>query len=308
MKVTVVGAGAVGASCAEYIAMKNFTAEVVLVDIKEGFAEGKAMDLMQTASLNGFDTKITGTTGDYSKTAGSKVAVITSGIPRKPGMTREELIGINAGIVKDVTANLVKHSPNIIIIVVSNPMDTMAYLVHKTSGLPANQIIGMGGALDSARFKYRLAEALDCPISDVDGMVVAAHSDTGMVPLMSKATRNGIPVSEFLDAAKQDEVAEATKVGGATLTKLLGTSAWYAPGAAVSVLVQSIVCDQKKMIPCSLMLNGEYGQSDICLGVPAIIGANGVEKIVEIALTDSEKSDFATAADAVRNINSDLKL
>ena len=308
MKVTVVGAGAVGASCAEYIAMKNFTAEVVLVDIKEGFAEGKAMDLMQTASLNGFDTKITGTTGDYSKTAGSKVAVITSGIPRKPGMTREELIGINAGIVKEVTANLVKHSPNVIIIVVSNPMDTMAYLVHKTSGLPANQIIGMGGALDSARFKYRLAEALDCPISDVDGMVIAAHSDTGMVPLMSKATRNGIPVSEFLDDAKQGEVSESTKVGGATLTKLLGTSAWYAPGAAVSVLVQSIVCDQKKMIPCSLMLNGEYGQSDICLGVPAIIGANGVEKIVEISLTDAEKADFETAADAVRNINSDLKL
>lgn len=307
MKVTVVGAGAVGASCAEYIAMKNFTSEVVLVDIKEGFAEGKAMDLMQTASLNGFDTKITGTTGDYSKTAGSKVAVITSGIPRKPGMTREELIGINAGIVKDVTANLIKHSPNVIIIVVSNPMDTMAYLVHKTSGLPANQIIGMGGALDSARFKYRLAEALDCPISDVDGMVIAAHSDTGMVPLMSKATRNGVPVSEFLDAAKQASVEEGTKVGGATLTKLLGTSAWYAPGAAVSVLVQAIVCDQKKMIPCSLMLNGEYGQKDICLGVPAIIGANGVEKIIEISLTDEEKSKFAEAADAVRNINGDLK-
>ncbi len=307
MKVTVVGAGAVGASCAEYIAMKNFCAEVVLVDIKEGFAEGKAMDLMQTASLNGFDTQITGTTGDYSKTAGSDVAVITSGIPRKPGMTREELIGINAGIVKEVTANLVQHSPNVIIIVVSNPMDTMAYLVHKTSGLPKNKIIGMGGALDSARFKYRLAEALEAPISDVDGMVIAAHSDTGMLPLLSKATRNGVPVTEFLNEEKQNYVIEETKVGGATLTKLLGTSAWYAPGAAVSVMVQAILCDHKKMIPCSLLLDGEYGQQDICLGVPAIIGRNGVEEIVEISLTDAEKEKFATAAQAVREVNGDLK-
>ncbi len=308
MKVTVVGAGAVGASCAEYIALKNFASEVVLVDIKEGYAEGKAMDLMQTASLNSFDTKITGTTGDYSKTAGSKVAVITSGIPRKPGMTREELIGINAGIVKDVTENLVKHSPDVIIIVVSNPMDTMAYLVHKTSGLPKERIIGMGGALDSARFKYRLAEALECPISDVDGMVIAAHSDTGMVPLITKATRNGVPVTEFLSEEKQNYVVEETKVGGATLTKLLGTSAWYAPGAAVSVLVQSIVCDQKKMVPCSVLLDGEYGQKDICLGVPAIIGSNGIEKIVDIPLTDAEKEKFATAAEAVRQVNGDLKL
>src|SRR5690554_6743022 len=228
MKVTVVGAGAVGASCAEYIAMKNFASEVVLLDIKEGYAEGKAMDLMQTASLNGFDTKITGSTSDYSKTAGSTVAVITSGIPRKPGMTREELIDINAGIVKEVTQNLVKHSPNIILVVVSNPMDTITYLVHKTSGLPKHRIIGMGGALDSARFKYRLAEALNCPISDVDGMVVGAHSDTGMVPLMTKATRNGIPVSEFLNEDQMKFVEEETRVGGATLTKLLGTSAWYA--------------------------------------------------------------------------------
>lgn len=307
MKVTVVGAGAVGASCAEYIAMKNFASEVVLVDIKEGYAEGKAMDLMQTASLNGFDTKVSGTTGDYTKTAGSKVAVITSGIPRKPGMTREELIGINAGIVKEVTENLVKHSPDVIIVVVSNPMDTMTYLAHKTTGLPKERIIGMGGALDSARFKYRLAEALECPISDVDGMVIAAHSDKGMVPLISKATRNGVPVSEFLDKEKQSYVIEETKVGGATLTKLLGTSAWYAPGAAVSVLVQSIICDQKKMIPCSLMLDGEYGESDICLGVPAIIGANGVEKIVDVPLTSEEKEKFATAAQAVREVNGDLK-
>ncbi|WP_407405104.1 malate dehydrogenase [Chryseobacterium sp.] len=307
MKVTVVGAGAVGASCAEYIAMKNFCSEVVLVDIKEGFAEGKAMDLMQCAALNGFDTKIVGTTGDYSKTAGSKVAVITSGIPRKPGMTREELIGINAGIVKEVTENLIKHSPEVIIIVVSNPMDTMAYLVHKTSGLPKEKIIGMGGALDSSRFQYRLAEALDCPISDVNGMVIAAHSDTGMLPLVSKATRNGVPVSEFLSEEQINSVTEETKIGGATLTKLLGTSAWYAPGAAVSVMVQSIICDQKKLIPCSLMLSGEYGESDICLGVPAIIGANGVEKIVTITLTDAEKAKFAEAAQAVREVNGDLK-
>jgi malate dehydrogenase len=306
-KVTVVGAGAVGASCAEYIAMKDFASEVVLVDIKEGFAEGKAMDLAQTASLNGFDTKITGTTGDYSKTAGSQVAVITSGIPRKPGMTREELIGVNAGIVKGVVSSILKYSPEAIIIVVSNPMDTMAYLVHKVAGLPKNRVIGMGGALDSARFKYRLAEALNSPASDVDGMVIAAHSDTGMLPLVSKATYRGIPVTEFLPAEKIDYVVEETKVGGATLTKLLGTSAWYAPGAAVSTLVQSIVCDQKKLIPCSVMLEGEYGQSDICLGVPVIVGKNGVEKIVEITLNDAEKAKFATSAAAVKEVNGDLK-
>lgn len=308
MKVTVVGAGAVGASCAEYIAMKNFASDVVLVDIKEGVAEGKAMDLMQTASLNNFDTRITGTTGDYSQTAGSEVAVITSGVPRKPGMTREELIGTNAKIVKEVTENLIQHSPDITIVVVANPMDTMTYMIHKTTDLPKEKIIGMGGALDSARFKYRLAEALKCPISDVDGMVIGAHSDTGMVPLLSKATRSGVPVTKFLDHEKQDYVEQETRVGGATLTKLLGTSAWYAPGAAVSSLVQSIVCDQKKMIPCSLLLDGEYGQSDICMGVPAIIGKNGVEEIVEIDLTDDEKKKYAEAADAVRKVNGDLQL
>lgn len=308
MKVTVVGAGAVGASCAEYIAMKNFASEVVLVDIKEGFAEGKAMDLMQTASLNGFDSKIVGTTGDYSKTAGSKVAVITSGIPRKPGMTREELIGTNAGIVKEVADNLLKHSPEVILIVVANPMDTMTYMLHQTLNLPKERIVGMGGALDSARFKYRLAEALQCPISDVDGMVIGAHSDTGMVPLLSKATRNGIPVERFLNQDQMNYVEQETRVGGATLTKLLGTSAWYAPGAAVSVMVHSILNDQKKMIPCSLLLNGEYGQKDICMGVPAIIGENGVEKIVTIDLTEDEKSKYAEAADAVRKVNGDLNI
>mgnify|MGYP002628643437 FL=1 len=303
MKVTVVGAGAVGASCAEYIAIKDFASEVVLVDIKEGFAEGKAMDLMQTATLNGFDTKIVGATNDYSKTAGSDIAVITSGIPRKPGMTREELIGINAGIVKTVSTSLIKHSPNVIIIVVSNPMDTMTYLAHKATGLPKNRIIGMGGALDSARFKYRLSEALECPASDVAGMVIGGHSDTGMLPLTRLAVRNGVPVSKFLSDARLAEVTEATKVGGATLTGLLGTSAWYAPGAAVSALVQAIACDQKKMFPCSVMLDGEYGLKDICIGVPVILGKNGIESIVEIELNEAEKAKLAESAEGVRKTN-----
>jgi len=303
MKVTVVGAGAVGASCAEYIAIKDFASEVVLLDIKEGYAEGKAMDLMQTASLNGFDTKITGITNDYSKTADSAVCVITSGIPRKPGMTREELIGINAGIVKDVSSNLIKYSPNTIIIVVSNPMDTMAYLVHKSTNLPKNKIIGMGGALDSARFKYRLAEALGGPISDVDGMVIGGHSDTGMIPLIRLATRNGVPVTEFLSEERLDQVKEDTKVGGATLTKLLGTSAWYAPGAAVSAMVQAIACDTKKVFPCSAFLDGEYGFSDICLGVPVILGKNGIEEIVNIKLNDAEKANMIESAKGVKAVN-----
>ncbi len=308
MKVTVVGAGAVGASCAEYIAIKDFASEVVLLDIKEGYAEGKAMDLMQTASLNGFDTKITGTTGDYSKTAGSDIAVITSGIPRKPGMTREELIGINAGIVKTVSSSLIEHSPNAIIIVVSNPMDTMTYLVHKTTDLPKNRIIGMGGALDSARFKYRLAEALGAPISDVDGMVIGGHSDKGMVPLTRLATRNSVPVSEFISKDRLEQVAADTKVGGATLTKLLGTSAWYAPGAAVSGLVQAIACDQKKIFPCSVLLEGEYGLNDLCIGAPVVLGKNGIEKIVEIELSDAEKAKLAESAEGVKKTNGLLEL
>ena len=303
MKVTVVGAGAVGASCAEYIAIKDFASEVVLIDIKEDFAEGKAMDLMQCASLNGFDTKISGATNDYTKTANSDIAVITSGIPRKPGMTREELIGINAGIVKTVAENLLKHSPNVILIVVSNPMDTMAYLAHKATGLPKNRIIGMGGALDSARFKYRLAEALGGPAPDVDGMVIGGHSDTGMIPLTRLAVRNSVPVTKFLSEERLNEVKEATKVGGATLTKMLGTSAWYAPGAAVSAMVQAIACDQKKMFPCSALLDGEYGLKDISIGVPCIIGKNGIEKIVEIDLTDAEKTTLKESADAVRVVN-----
>lgn len=303
MKVTVVGAGAVGASCAEYIAIKNFASEVVLLDIKEGYAEGKAMDLMQTASLNGFDTKITGITNDYSKTANSDICVITSGIPRKPGMTREELIGINAGIVKTVSSSLIQHSPKTIIIVVSNPMDTMAYLVHKSTNLPKNRIIGMGGALDSARFKYRLAEALGGPISDVDGMVIGGHSDTGMIPLTRLATRNGVPVAEFLKADRLNQVLEDTKVGGATLTKLLGTSAWYAPGAAVSSLVQAIACDQKKVFPCSVLLEGEYGFKDICLGVPVVLGKNGIEEIIILKLNDAEKANMVESAAGVKAVN-----
>ncbi|MCG9970226.1 malate dehydrogenase [Christiangramia crocea] len=303
MKVTIVGAGAVGASCAEYVAIKNFASEVVLLDIKEGYAEGKAMDLMQTATLNGFDTKITGSTNDYSKTANSDIAVITSGIPRKPGMTREELIGINAGIVKEVSSNLIKHSPDVTLIVVSNPMDTMTYLVHKTTGLPKNKIIGMGGALDSARFKYRLSEALECPPSDVDGMVIGGHSDTGMVPLTRLATRNSVPVTAFLSEDRLNQVAEDTKVGGATLTKLLGTSAWYAPGAAVSGLVQAIACDQKKMFPCSALLDGEYGLSDLCIGVPAILGKDGLEKIVELQLDEAEIAKMKESAEGVKKTN-----
>lgn len=306
MKITIVGAGAVGASCAEYIAIKDFVSEVVLLDIKEGFAEGKAMDLMQTASLNNFDTKIIGSTNDYSKTANSDICVITSGIPRKPGMSREELIGINAGIVKTVSLNLLEHSPDTILIVVSNPMDSMTYLVHKTTTLPKNRIIGMGGVLDSARFKYRLAEALDSPIKDVDGMVIGGHSDKGMVPLISEATKNGEKVSDLLSNERLEQVKQDTKVGGATLTGLLGTSAWYAPGAAVSALAQAIICDQKKIFPCSVLLNGEFGLNDLCIGVPVILGKNGIEEIIEIDLDPSDMEHLKESAEGVRKTNNIL--
>ncbi len=303
MKVTVVGAGAVGASCAEYIAIKDFASEVVLVDIKEDYAEGKAMDLMQTASLNGFDTNITGSTNDYTKTAGSEIAVITSGIPRKPGMSREELISTNAGIVKDVAESIIKHSPDVTIIVVSNPMDTMTYLAHRSLDLPKNKIIGMGGALDSARFKYRIAEALDCPASDVQGLVIGGHSDKGMIPLTRHATRNSVNISNFLSDDRIKEIAAETRVGGATLTKMLGTSAWYAPGAAVSSIVQAIACDQKKMFPCSTFLDGQYGLNDICIGVPVILGKDGIEEIVELDLDEEEKGLLQESASAVKKTN-----
>ena len=303
MKVTIVGAGAVGASCAEYIALKNFCSEVVLIDIKEGFAEGKSMDLMQTASLNNFDTKIIGSTNDYSFSKDSSVAVITSGIPRKPGMTREELIGINAGIVKNVTKNLLKYSPNCIIVVVSNPMDTMTYLLHKEFKINKNRVIGMGGALDSARFKYRLSEALNCPASDVEGLVIGAHSDVGMIPLDRIATYKGVPVRKLLPSDALKILVNETKVGGATLTGLLGTSAWYAPGAAVSSIVQSIICNQHKLFTCSTYLNGEYDLSNLCIGVPVIIGSNGIEKIINLDLDDSEKKLLMNSADAVLSTN-----
>jgi malate dehydrogenase len=303
MKVTVVGAGAVGATCADNIARKQLCDELVIVDIKEGFAEGKAMDLMQTAQIEGFDTKIIGSTNDYTKTAGTDVAVITSGIPRKPGMTREELIGINAGIVKTVAENILKHSPNAILIVISNPMDTMTYLALKATGLPKHRVIGMGGMLDSARFRYFMSQALKCSPNDLQANVIGGHGDTTMIPLTRLATYMGNPVSEFADADTLAKVAADTMVGGATLTGLLGTSAWYAPGAAGAFLVESILRDEKRMIPCCVALDGEYGQKDICLGVPVIIGRNGWEKIVDFKLNEAEQAAFNKSAEAVRNMN-----
>ena len=307
MKVTVVGAGAVGATCADNIARKELAQELVLLDIKEGFAEGKAQDMMQTAALLGFDTRISGSTNDYSKTANSDVVVITSGLPRKPGMTREELIGTNAGIVKGVCENILKFSPNAIIIVISNPMDTMTYLALQSTQLPKNRIIGMGGTLDSARFKFQLSTALQCSPADLNALVVGGHGDTTMIPLIKHATWNSIPVTKFLDAAAQEKIVNDTMVGGATLTKLLGTSAWYAPGAAGAALVESIVRDEKKLFTCCVSLNGEYGQKDICLGVPVVIGKNGWEKIVPMELSADEQAAFNKSADAVRSMNDVLK-
>lgn len=307
MKVSIVGAGNVGATCADAIAYRKIASEIVLIDIKEGFAEGKALDIMQTQTTTGFDTKVVGVTNDYSKTAGSNVVVITSGIPRKPGMTREELIGINAGIVKSVTENLLQHSPNAIVVVVSNPMDTMTYLALKSTGLPKNRIIGMGGTLDSSRFKTYLSLALNKPANDISGMVIGGHGDTTMIPLTRLATYNGVPVSQFLSEEELQDVAAKTMVGGATLTGLLGTSAWIAPGASVAFLVDSILNDQKKMIPCSVFLEGEYGQNDICIGVPCIIGKYGVEEIIDIQLSEDEKAKFTKSAEAVRAMNNDLK-
>jgi malate dehydrogenase len=307
MKVTVVGAGAVGATCADNIARKELVKELVLVDIKEGFAEGKALDMMQTAALLGFDTQIIGSTNDYSKTANSDVCVITSGIPRKPGMTREELIGTNAKIVEEVSKNLLKYSPNTIIVVISNPMDTMTYLTLKATGLPKNRVIGMGGILDSARFKCYLQQALNCSANDLHGVVVGGHGDTTMIPLTRLATLNGLPVSNFLSEEQLQKIAADTMVGGATLTKLLGTSAWYAPGAAGAALVEAILRDERKVFPCCISLEGEYGQNDICLGVPVVIGKNGWESIIDYKLTDAEQAEFNKSADAVRNMNEVLK-
>ncbi|HEX2682598.1 MAG TPA: malate dehydrogenase [Ferruginibacter sp.] len=307
MKVTVVGAGAVGATCADNIARKELATELVLLDIKDGLAEGKAQDMMQTATLLGFDTKITGSTNDYSKTAGSDVVVITSGIPRKPGMTREDLIGTNAGIVKGVCENILKYSPNAIIIVISNPMDTMTYLALTATGLPKNRIIGMGGTLDSSRFKYQLSQHLNCSPSDLNAVVVGGHGDTTMIPLIRLATWNSVPVTQFLSAEQQEKIVKDTMVGGATLTALIGTSAWYAPGAAGAALVESIVRDEKKLFTCCVSLNGEYGQKDICLGVPVTIGRNGWEQILDFKLNESEQAAFNKSADAVRSMNDVLK-
>ncbi len=307
MKITVVGAGAVGATCADNIARRELAEELVLVDIKEGFAEGKALDITQTASLLGFNTRVIGVTGDYSKTANSDVCVITSGIPRKPGMTREELIGTNARIVEDVCKNLLAHSPNTIIVVISNPMDTMTYLALKSTGLPKNRIIGMGGILDSARFKCYIQKELNCSPNDLHATVVGGHGDTTMIPLTRLATINGTPISNMISADKLKQIAADTMVGGATLTKLLGTSAWYAPGAAGAALVESIVRNQNKVFPCCVSLEGEYGQNDICLGVPVVIGSNGWEKIIDYKLNEEEMEAFNKSAEAVRSMNKVLE-
>lgn len=306
-KVTVVGAGNVGATCVNVLASREVCSEVVLLDIKQGVAEGKVLDLFQCATLTDFDTKLTGVTGDYAATAGSDVVVVTSGLPRKPGMTREELIGVNAGIVKDVVTNILKFSPKAIILIVSNPMDTMTYLALKSTGLPKNQIFGMGGALDSARFKCYLSKALCVNSNDLDGMVIGGHGDTTMIPLLSKAACKGVPVAQMASADVLNKVAADTMVGGATLTGLLGTSAWYAPGAAAAMVVESIVRDQKKVIPSCVALDGEYGQSDICIGVPTVIGKCGAEKVIEVELTADEKAAFAKSAAAVRSTNDVLK-
>ncbi|MGV7107748.1 malate dehydrogenase [Flavobacterium sp. U410] len=306
MKVTVVGAGHLGATCADVLAYRKIASEIVLLDIEQGLAEGKALDIMQSASTTGFTSVVCGCTGDYQQTENSDVVVITSGIPRKPGMTREELIGINAGIVKSVALNILKFSPNAIFVVVSNPMDTMTYLTLKVTGLSKNRVIGMGGALDSSRFRYYLSQAMNEPVSEIQAMVIGGHGDTTMIPLSRLATYNGLPVSTFLsEEVLQDTVAK-TMVGGATLTKLLGTSAWYGPGAAVASLVDSILNNQKRLIPCSVYLEGEYGENDICIGVPCIIGKNGVHQIVDVQLDGVEKEKFAKSAQAVRNMNKDL--
>lgn len=306
-KVTVVGAGNVGATCANVLAINHVANEVVMLDVKEGVAEGKAMDMNQTAQLLKFNTRIVGVTNDYAATANSDVVVITSGIPRKPGMTREELIGVNAGIVKQVAENILKYSPNAVLVIVSNPMDTMTYLASKVTGLPKNRVIGMGGALDSSRFKYFLSQALNCNASQVEGMVIGGHGDTTMIPLTRLATCKGVPASELLSKEALEKVAADTMVGGATLTGLLGTSAWYAPGAAAAEVAEAVIRDQKKIIPCSVLLEGEYGESDICVGVPVVLGKEGWERIVDLKLTADEQAKFKASADAVRKTNAALK-
>jgi len=306
-KVSVIGAGNVGATCVNAMNMMQFAGEIVLLDIKPGIAEGKAIDMMQTAKLLRFDTTIIGVTNNYEATAKSKVIVITSGIPRKPGMSREELIGINAKIVNNVVENALKYSPNAVFVMISNPMDTMTYLTIKRTKLSKHKVIGMGGILDSNRFVYYLKKALEAPASDVAGMVIGGHGDTTMIPLTRYANLRGIPVSELLSEEVLNKVAADTMTGGATLTKYIGTSAWYAPGAAAAALVRSIVLDEKKIYPCSVMLEGEYSQKDICLGVPIVVGRKGWERIVELNLNQEEKAEFQKSADAVRATNNILK-
>ena len=305
-KVTVIGAGNVGATCANAIAHMKICSELVLLDIKEGLSEGKAIDMMQTAKMYGFDTRIKGVTNDYAATRNSDVIIITSGIPRKPGMTREELIGVNAGIVNGVVGNALKYSPKAIFIIISNPMDTMTYLTLKATGLPKNRVIGMGGQLDSNRFCYYLSQALKAAPSDVEGIVIGGHGDTTMIPLISKATCKSMPVTKLLRKAVAEKVVADTMVGGATLTKLLGTSAWYAPGASCAAMVKSILLDEKKVFPCCCYLEGEYGQDDLCIGVPAVIGKRGCEKILKYDLNKEEQAAFAKSAAAVKNVNNVL--
>jgi malate dehydrogenase len=302
-KISVIGAGNVGATCADVLATRNVAPEIVLLDIKEGVSEGKAMDISQTATLLDIRSRVKGVTNDYSATAESDVVVITSGLPRKPGMTREELIGVNAGIVKSVVGNVLKYSPGATLIIVSNPMDPMCYLTARISGLPRNKVLGLGGALDSSRFKYYLSQALNANPNDVEATVIGGHGDTTMVPLVSLATYKGVPVTHFLSKEKLDEVTEATKTGGATLTGLLGTSAWYAPGAASATMVEAILKDQKRIIPSGVLVEGEYGQDDLVIGVPVLLGEGGWEKIVEFPISDAEKEAFKASADATRKVN-----
>lgn len=306
-KVSIIGAGNVGATCCNSLVHLNFLSELVLLDVKEGVAEGKVMDMMQTSKLHLFNTRIQGVTNDYKATEGSDVVIITSGIPRKPGMTREELIGTNANITLSVIDNILKYSPDAVIIMVTNPMDTTTYLACKKSGIPKNRVIGMGGVLDSSRFNYYLSQALNVPMQDVEGMVIGGHGDTTMIPLIKRATYCGIKVTDLLSEQEQQEVINATMVGGATLTKLLGTSAWYAPGAAAAIVAKSIILDEKRLLPSSIYLDGEYGQKDICIGVPVVIGKNGWEKIVDLELMADEQELFDKSASAIRATNDVLK-
>ncbi|MDO6390014.1 malate dehydrogenase [Pontibacter sp. BT731] len=301
MKVTVVGAGNVGATCADVLAYREIANEVVLVDIKEGFAEGKALDIWQKAPINLYDTRTVGVTNDYTKTAGSDVVVITSGLPRKPGMTRDDLISTNAGIVQSVTENIVKHSPDAIIIVVSNPLDVMTYAAHITSKLPRTRVMGMAGILDTARYRAFLAEALNVSPKDIQAVLMGGHGDT-MVPLPRYTTVGGIPVTELIDEETLNAIVDRTKNGGGELVKLMGTSAWYAPGSAAAQMVEAIVRDQRRVFPVCVKLEGEYGIDGVYLGVPVILGKNGIEKIIELQLNDDEKQLLETSRGHVKEV------